>query len=117
MLIGDRWLSHPESMRTAAEKVLQMLRAAAAGLAVPDTLIGNDVDRVTGFHDGNVRSGRGTAVKSLWVHTSVSYDGGQRIPLTARWPENTESGQVETIRLTPACFRNTCLNIGRSGPW
>ena len=104
-LIGDRWLSHPESMRAAAEKVLQMRCAAAAGLAVPDTLIGNDVGRVTGFHDGNVRSGRGTAVKSLWVRTKVSYDGGQRVPLTTRWPEKMDPGQVETIRLTPAVFQ------------
>jgi hypothetical protein len=68
-LIGDRWLSHPD-----------------------------DVERVTGFHDGNLRSGRGTAVKSLWVRTQISYDGGHRFPLTARWPGNLDPGQAETIR-------------------
>jgi hypothetical protein len=104
-LVGDRWLSHPESMRAAAEKVLQMRRAAAAGLAVPDTLIGNDVDRVVEFHHGNVRLGRGTAVKSLWVRTQISYDGGLRVPMTTKWPENVDSNQVDTIRLTPTVFQ------------
>jgi hypothetical protein len=104
-LIGDRWLSHPESMRVAADKVRQMHRAAAAGLAVPETLIGNDVDRVTGFHHGNVQVGRGTAVKSLWERTPVSYDGGRRFPMTAKWPENVDPDLVETIRLTPAVFQ------------
>jgi hypothetical protein len=104
-LIGDRWLSHPEAMRAADDKVTQLRRAAAAGLAVPDTLIGNDVDRVTGFHHGNVRSGRGTAVKSLWLRTPVSYDGGLRVPLTARWPQDAEPDLVDTIGLTPAVFQ------------
>jgi hypothetical protein len=104
-LIGDRWLSHPESMRAASDKVWQMLRAAAAGLEVPDTVIGNDVDRVAEFHSGNVRLGRGTAVKSLWVHTPVSYDGGLRVPLTTKWPENVDQDQVDAIRLTPAVFQ------------
>jgi hypothetical protein len=104
-LIGDRWLSHPESMRAATDKVLQLRRAAAAGLAVPDTLIGNDVDRVAEFHRGNVRLGRGTAVKSLWLRTQVSYDGGLIVPLTAKLPANVDPDQLDTIRLTPAVFQ------------
>jgi len=104
-LIGDRWLSHPESMRAAGDKVRQMRHAAAAGLAVPDTLIGNDVDRVLEFHRDNERLGRGTAIKSLWVHEQISYDGGRRLPLTTKWPENMESDQVDTIRLTPTVFQ------------
>ena len=104
-LIGDRWLSHPESIRAAGDKVRQMRRAAATGLAVPDTLIGNDVDRVVEFHHGNVRLGRGTAVKSLWVRSQISYDGGLRVPMTTKWPENVEPDQVDTIRLTPTVFQ------------
>jgi len=104
-LIGDRWLSHPESMRAAADKVRQMRAAAAAGLAVPDTMIGNDVERATEFHRGNVRSGRGTAVKSLWLRTEVSYDGGLRVPMTKKWPENVDPELVDAIRLTPAVFQ------------
>jgi len=104
-LIGDRWLSHPEAIRAAADKVRQMRHAAAAGLAVPDTLIGNDVGRVAGFHRGNMRAGRGTAVKSLHLGTQVSYDGGLRVPLTARWPENLDPGQLDSIGLAPAVFQ------------
>lgn len=104
-LIGDRWLSHPESMRVAAEKVRQMRCAAAAGLAVPDTLIGNDAERVVDFHHGNVRLGRGTAVKSLRVRTQISYDGDRRLPMTTKWPENMDPEQVDTIRLAPAVFQ------------
>ena len=104
-LIGDRWLSHPETMRAAADKITQLHRAAAAGLAVPDTLLSNEVDRVAGFHTDNVRSGRGTAVKSLWVRTPVSYDGSMRVPLTARWPDNVDPSQIDSIRLAPAVFQ------------
>lgn len=104
-LIGDRWLSHPDSMRAAADKVQQMRRAATAGLAVPDTLISNDADRVVGFHDGNVRLGRGTAVKSLWVRKPVSYEGGLRVPLTTVWPENVDPAQAATISLAPTVFQ------------
>lgn len=108
-LIGDRWLSHPDAMRAAADKVVQMRHAAAAGLAVPDTLIGNDVDRAVAFHHGNVQAGRGTAVKSLWLRMPVSYDGAVRVPLTTRWPEDIDPDQVETIRLTPAVFQEYVL--------
>jgi hypothetical protein len=104
-LIADRWLSPPESMRAAADKVLQMRRAVAAGLAVPDTLIGNDVDRAIEFHHGNVRLGRGTAVKSLWLREQVRYDGGLRLPLTTKWPDDVEPDQVDTIRLAPTVFQ------------
>lgn len=104
-LVGDRWLSHPESMRAAGDKVRQMGCAAAAGLAVPDTVIGNDVERVVDFHHGNVRLGRGTAVKSLWVRAQISYDGGRRLPLTTVWPEGMDPEQVDTIRLAPAVFQ------------
>ncbi len=104
-LIGDRWLSHPEAMRAAADKVQQMRRAAAAGFAVPDTLISNDTDRVVGFHDANVRLGRGTAVKSLWARNPVSYDGSRRLPLTTAWPENVDPNLIATIRLAPAVFQ------------
>jgi len=104
-LVGDRWLSHPDALRTATDKVLQMRQAAAAGLTVPDTLISNDPDRVTGFQQRNAERGRGTAVKSLWLREQVSYDGGRRIPLTTIWPENVDPDLAETIRLTPAVFQ------------
>jgi hypothetical protein len=104
-LIEERWVSGPDAMRAAGDKVRQLRRSAAAGLAVPDTVIGNDVDRVAGFHRDNLRSGRGTAVKSLWVRGQVSYDGGLRVPLTAKWPEHADPGLVGTIRLAPAIFQ------------
>lgn len=104
-LIGDRWLSHPDSIRAAADKVQQLRRAAAAGLTVPGNLISNDPERVVGFHDGNVRLGHGTAVKSLWARKPVSYDGGLRVPLTTVWPENVDPAQAATIRLAPAVFQ------------
>jgi len=104
-LIGDRWLSHPAAIRAAADKVGQMRRAAAAGLAVPGTMISNDADRVVEFQQRNLRLGHDTAVKSLWLGDQVSYDGSRWVPLTTKWPENVDPGQVETIRLAPAVFQ------------
>lgn len=104
-LIGDRWLSHPDSIRSAADRVRQLHRAAAVGLAVPDTLISNDADRAVGFHDGNVRLGRETAVKSLWLRKPVSYDGGLRVPLTTVWPQDLDPAEAATIRLAPTVFQ------------
>jgi hypothetical protein len=104
-LIGDLWLSHPQSMRVASDRVHQMRHAAAAGLAVPDTLIGNDVDHATRFHRDNKQLGRCTAVKSLDLRTEVSYDGARRVPLTTVWPDDLDPRQVETIQLAPAVYQ------------
>jgi hypothetical protein len=104
-LIGDRWLSHPDSMRAAADKVQQLRHAAAAGLAVPSTLISNDTDRVVEFQDGNRQLGRGTAIKALWARNPVSYDGSRRLPLTTAWPDNVDPALVATIRVAPAVFQ------------
>jgi glutathione synthase/RimK-type ligase-like ATP-grasp enzyme len=92
-------------MRGADDKVRQLRRAEAAGLAVPDTLIGNDTNRAVEFHRGNMQMGRGTAVKSLWLGAQVSYAGSVRVPLTTRWPEKLDADQVDTIGLAPAVFQ------------
>ncbi|MGH3826661.1 MAG: ATP-grasp ribosomal peptide maturase [Pseudonocardiaceae bacterium] len=43
------WCNHPSRVADAAYKPVQLVRAAAAGLAVPDTLITNEPDAVREF--------------------------------------------------------------------
>jgi ATP-grasp ribosomal peptide maturase len=43
------WCNHPARVADAAYKPLQLVRAAACGLSVPDTLITNDAASVGGF--------------------------------------------------------------------
>jgi ATP-grasp ribosomal peptide maturase len=43
------WLNHPDELRRAEHKPLQLAYAAAVGLAVPPTLITNDPDEVREF--------------------------------------------------------------------
>jgi glutathione synthase/RimK-type ligase-like ATP-grasp enzyme len=48
---GTRWINHPEGDFRARSKVRQLAVAGAAGLAIPDTLIGNDIAEVRRFFD------------------------------------------------------------------
>lgn len=45
------WVNHPMAISRANYKAEQLSRAAAAGLAVPDTLMTNDVDAAAAFCD------------------------------------------------------------------
>lgn len=47
----QRWLSHPESVRRSANKLVQHRAASKVDLPVPRTLITNDQDRVRRFCD------------------------------------------------------------------
>jgi glutathione synthase/RimK-type ligase-like ATP-grasp enzyme len=44
-----KWMSHPAKIQMAESKIYQLSVAQSLGLAVPDTLISNDPQRVRGF--------------------------------------------------------------------
>jgi glutathione synthase/RimK-type ligase-like ATP-grasp enzyme len=48
---ATRWVNHPDGDYFAKSKVRQLAAARATGLAIPDTLIGNDIAAVRRFFD------------------------------------------------------------------
>lgn len=46
----ERWMNHPARNARAAHKLEQLTRAKSLGLAVPDTLVTQDPDRLRAFH-------------------------------------------------------------------
>lgn len=45
------WLDHPDAIRRAENKLLQLRVAQAAGLRIPATLVSQDPKRIRAFHD------------------------------------------------------------------
>jgi hypothetical protein len=45
------WLDHPEAIRRAENKLLQLRVAEAAGLRIPATLVSQDPERIRAFYD------------------------------------------------------------------
>jgi len=51
------WINHPDRVRVAGQKLVQLQRASALGFEVPRTLVTNDPDMARAFHEeceGNV---------------------------------------------------------------
>lgn len=78
-VLGDAWIGHPNRLRTAEVKPLQLLRASAAGLRTPETLITNDPARVRHFF-GEVGA-KEYAVKPIRL-LGVDTAEGWHFPLT-----------------------------------
>lgn len=56
-LINARWLSHPESIYRAENKLLQLKEALNVGFQVPETLVSSNPEEITKFyyqHNGNI---------------------------------------------------------------
>ena len=66
---GVYWMSHPDAIRAADNKLLQRRRAAEVGLVSPRTLISNDPAKVRAFVQDNPR---GTVFKTM---TSIIPEG------------------------------------------
>jgi glutathione synthase/RimK-type ligase-like ATP-grasp enzyme len=79
--LEGRWLSSPDAIRVAEDKMTQLRRAAEWGLRVPHTCMSNDPEEVRKFND---RAGGSTVVKPSRVQGAY-LDGGFRFPLAARW--------------------------------
>lgn len=85
------WVGHPQKLRRADIKALQLAEAHKAGLLTPDTLISNSPEKVAAFVH---RLGeRECAIKPL-IALGVSDEHGYRLPLTTTLPTDYSPASV-----------------------
>jgi glutathione synthase/RimK-type ligase-like ATP-grasp enzyme len=93
------WVGHPDRLRVAEVKALQLVRASQAGLKTPHTLISNDEAQVRTFVDtlGDAQC----AIKPL-VALGVSDAQGYRLPLTTLLPRGHS---LDSVAAAPTIFQ------------
>lgn len=77
------WVGHPNNLRRAEDKALQLVKASEAGLKTPHTLISNAPAQVTSFVAG--LGDTACAIKPL-IALGVTDAQGYRLPLTTTLP-------------------------------
>jgi MvdD-like protein with pre-ATP grasp domain len=85
------WVGHPQKLRVAEVKALQLVKASEAGLKTPETLISNDEDQVRTFVAA--LGDTPCAIKPL-VALGVTDAEGYRLPLTTTLPPGHPLGSV-----------------------
>jgi len=108
------WVGHPHALRRAEVKALQLLKASAAGLKTPHTLISNNPADVTAFVEG--LQATPCAVKPL-VTLGVTDEHGYRLPLTTTLPPGHSLQSVAAAPsifqpYVPKAFELRCVVIG-----
>jgi glutathione synthase/RimK-type ligase-like ATP-grasp enzyme len=93
------WVGHPDRLRVAEVKALQLVRASQAGLKTPRTLISNDQAQARMFVDalGEVQC----AIKPL-VALGVTDEHGYRLPLTTLLPRGHS---LDSVAAAPTIFQ------------
>lgn len=93
------WVGHPQRLRRAEIKALQLARASEAGLKTPYTLISNDPAQVSTFVE-RLRD-RECAVKPL-IALGVTDEDGYRLPLTTTLPPGYP---LDSVAAAPSIFQ------------
>lgn len=98
-VLDAMWVGEPSRLQVANIKPLQLLRASAAGLLTPRTLITNDAARIARFR--RALDSAACAIKPLDVIAAQSADGW-RFPLTTVLPEHAA---LDDAVLAPSIFQ------------
>lgn len=96
------WVSHPDRLREAARKPLQLKIAREVGLNIPRTLITNNPDKAKEFYD--LCNGK-IIVKATgngWVY---SQNGDDVYYVLTNRPSSTDIQAVDEIALAPVTFQ------------
>jgi glutathione synthase/RimK-type ligase-like ATP-grasp enzyme len=97
----ERWVASPNALRRADVKALQLVHAARAGLAIPETLITNHPESARRFR-ASQRDGL-CAVKGLQLEIASDADG-YRVPFTAVWADD-EAASDASIAISPTIYQ------------
>jgi hypothetical protein len=93
------WVGHPQKLRRAEVKALQLAEASKAGLKTPPTVISNDPEQVSRFVDA--LGDTDCAIKPL-IALGVTDEQGYRLPLTTTLPPGHS---LESAALAPSIFQ------------
>ncbi len=94
------WMSHPESIRKAEHKLVQLKLAKKIGFIIPETLISNDPVEVTYFYRNLNKK---MVIKPLYMGF-VNYPGNPRNIYTSQVLEE-DMKAIEDVRCTPSIFQ------------
>lgn len=98
---GTRWVNHPDGDYLAKSKVRQLAAAVAVGFAIPNTLIGNDIDALRQFFDAhNGRVVNKAFTPALWINEDGSRTSARTSVIT--------SGHLEeeyAVRASPGIYQ------------
>lgn len=75
-LISGKWLSHPDFIYRAENKLLQLRTALSLGFSIPKTLASSDCVAIRAFHSNQPM---GIIIKPIFNNRYISSDGGQLI--------------------------------------
>lgn len=94
------WMNHPDAAREADNRLLQLKRAQALGLAIPQTLLTNDPEQALDFFDA---CGGKIIVKTLrrWLGTNPR----QAVMIYTNRVQKEHLSELERIRLNPCLFQ------------
>jgi ATP-grasp ribosomal peptide maturase len=99
--IPASWINHPARVADAVYKPVQLVAAARAGMAVPDTLVTNEADSVRRF---SVGADDGTVLaKTLGAPTII--EGGQRKVAFTRRVRDADLADLAGVELTAHQFQ------------
>jgi ATP-grasp ribosomal peptide maturase len=92
------WVNHPGRIADAAYKPVQLARASACGLAVPDTLVTNEPSSVRTF------AGQGKTITKLLGASSIREEGRRKIGFT-RVVDDSDLDDLRGVDVTSHCFQ------------
>jgi len=100
------WLSHPEAIRIAERKVVQLNIASRLGFEIPQTVVTNDPDKVIELrrmcHNGIV-------VKPLYI--GFVDDRQKPLSIYTNRLADEDYDQIETVRLAPSIYQEAIDKI------
>lgn len=91
------WVNHPDRIRVAGSKILQLRRARELGFEIPATLVTNDPSKVRDFFDAH----RDIVYKPF---SSPFFSDGEQVCYTSPITPN-EVSRVDLIRNAPGIFQ------------
>lgn len=99
--VAALWINHPGRVADAVYKPVQLVTAAAVGLAVPDTLITNDADSVRRFSAG---AADGTVLTKTLGAPAITEEGRRKVAFTRRVHE-ADLADLAGVELTAHQFQ------------
>lgn len=94
------WLSNPNNIYIAENKLLQLKVAKSVGFLIPKTLVTTDKDCIRQFHNDN---GRKTIVKPFW-NSKIQTQGKTKLLFTNLLSQR-HIDDIENLEISPTIFQ------------
>lgn len=100
-VLNSFWVSHPDKLRAAETKLLQLIKAAQLGLTVPHTLITTSPEKVQGFYIAHNRQ----IIYKPQRYIQVDRDETVDLIYTSLVDEE-KAKHIDDVRFVPSLFQD-----------